>query len=310
MAQPRQRRSDRLRNRRQSQGQIVGRNGVMAVGQRANAVNQNALAVAHPPPWKLKVLQKKRVIALESMITAYGIVRGHRWFKQDMVKALFDFGQQHQPDPEPAQPEQEQPDTDPLFIIDPPLIPAPDNVMNMDSNQEDDDDIILLDENELKQEIEQQQQQLSPNHEPNPGPNPEASSNLHRHPNPDPNPNPNQAADQPPEQNGENDDDDAIMDDINRALPAREVERDASVMGVHDDQDEVTRFCIEHNIAQHLPIFRKDEFDLVTTLVDLSKDELMEMGLKRGQAMTLGLFGLREPNFAHTLQDAIANDSE
>ena len=115
MAASNRRQSRRLRSRRQAQ--IVGNDGTMAVGQLPRATNtviENALAINHPPPWTLKELKKKRVIALQSMVTAYNIVPGHRWHKQDMVKALFEYGQQQAPSvPITESKEEEQPQHDP-----------------------------------------------------------------------------------------------------------------------------------------------------------------------------------------------------
>ena len=89
----------------------------MAVGQLpqvTSTVNENALAINHRPPWTLKELKKKRVTALQSMVTAYNIVPGHNWFKQDMVKALFEYGQQHAPTaPITESKEEEEPRRDP-----------------------------------------------------------------------------------------------------------------------------------------------------------------------------------------------------
>lgn len=163
------------------------------------------------------------------------------------------------------------------------MIPAPDNVMNMDINQEDEEDIIPLNEIEIIQQIEQQQQIMA-----NDADNHIEDDVVDPDPDPNPNPDPNPAEQQPepePEHQSDDGDDDEVMNDVNRLLPANAIERDGSVMGIQQDQDEVTRFCIKYNIAQHLPIFREEEFDLVSTLVKLGKEELMEMGLKRGQAM-------------------------
>ena len=153
--------------------------------------------------------------------------------------------------------------------------------MNMDLEQEEQEeiDIIQLDVDALTQEIAQQQQQRQmngnepqvPANDPQPESHPEASDDDQQ-PVPGDNPQPEE-------------DDDLVTNDINRLLPANQVMRESSVMGVNEVQDEVTRFCVEHNISQHLSIFREEVFDLVSTLVKLGKDELMEMGLKRGQAM-------------------------
>ena len=87
MAQRQLRRSSRLANQRQSQ--IVPNNGLIAIGR---APNQNALPIAHGPPWTLPELKKKHVQALRSMVNAYHIVEGHKWKKADLVKALYDYG--------------------------------------------------------------------------------------------------------------------------------------------------------------------------------------------------------------------------
>ena len=58
--------------------------------------NFNALPIAHGPPWIMQELKKKHVYALRTMVRAYGIIEGRKWKKADLVKALYDYGQNMQ----------------------------------------------------------------------------------------------------------------------------------------------------------------------------------------------------------------------
>ena len=138
MAQSQRRRSNRIAAY-SSQTEIVGIRGQIGFARVPNnnrrsarrssapspaptTLQTKALAIDHGPPWSLSELKGKYKIALKSMVRAHNLVAGHDPKKQDLVKLLWDYGQQQQQQQQQQEPHNNDNQLDPgkyleIFLI-------------------------------------------------------------------------------------------------------------------------------------------------------------------------------------------------